>query len=180
METKLTNLVLSAEAEIKKCKTINEMLDIKAKYLGKKSEFNVLMQDMKNLPNDQKPLVGKLINEAKSKISALLDQQKEIIDASKINEMLQAQTIDISLPGKTINLGHKHILTKTVEEIEDIFIGLGYEVKEGPEVESDLYNFEMLNLPKRSSSKRNAGFFLYNRRDIIKNSYINRFKFVVC
>lgn len=168
METKLANLVLSAEAEIKECKTINEMLDVKAKYLGKKSEFNELMQDMKNLPNDQKPLVGKLINEAKSKISTLLDQQKDIIDASKINEMLKAQTIDISLPGKNINLGHKHILTKTVEEIEDIFIGLGYEVKEGPEVESDLYNFEMLNLPKDHPAREMQDSFYITEETLLR------------
>lgn len=148
MEKKLQSLVNSAKNEIVKVMTINQLLDIKAKYLGKKSEFNSFMQELKDLSVEERPLIGKLINEAKQQISSFLDSKKEEIERRKIEELLKAQTIDISLPGKAFNLGHKHVLAKTVEEIEDIFVGLGYVVKEGPEVETDKYNFEMLNLPK--------------------------------
>ncbi|MFA7075523.1 MAG: phenylalanine--tRNA ligase subunit alpha [Candidatus Izemoplasmatales bacterium] len=148
MEKKLQALTVEASLAIKKCETINELLDIKSKYLGKKSDFNNLMQDMKNLPNEEKPKVGKLINEAKQEISMQIDEQKKKIDDNKIMNLLKEQTIDISLPSKELSVGHKHLLTKITEEIEDIFVGLGYEIKEGPEIETDLYNFEMLNLPK--------------------------------
>ncbi len=148
MEKKLQSLVNSAKNEIEKVMTINQLLDIKAKYLGKKSEFNSFMQELKDLSVEERPLIGKLINEAKQQISSFLESKKEEIERRKIEELLKAQTIDISLPGKAFNLGHKHVLAKTVEEIEDIFVGLGYVVKEGPEVETDKYNFEMLNLPK--------------------------------
>ena len=148
MGKKLQALTVEASLAIKKCETINELLDIKSKYLGKKSDFNNLMQDMKNLPNEEKPKVGKLINEAKQEISMQIDEQKKKIDDNKIMNLLKEQTIDISLPSKELSVGHKHLLTKITEEIEDIFVGLGYEIKEGPEIETDLYNFEMLNLPK--------------------------------
>ncbi|MDD3128949.1 MAG: phenylalanine--tRNA ligase subunit alpha [Candidatus Izemoplasmatales bacterium] len=148
MKNKLNEMIIQAEKSIMSCKTYNDVLDVKAKYLGKKSDFNDLMQELKNLPNEEKPLFGKLINEAKQEISKLIDEKREELEKSKINDLLKAQAIDISLPGRDFTLGHKHVLTKTVEEIEDIFVGLGYEIKEGPEIESDLYNFEMLNLPK--------------------------------
>jgi phenylalanyl-tRNA synthetase alpha chain len=148
MEKELKLLIDSAKKETSKVDTINQLLDVKAKYLGKKSEFNSLMQGLKNLSQEERPKVGKLINEAKQEISQFLEQRKNEIENKKINELLIAQAIDISLPGRVFSIGHKHILAKTVEEIEDIFIGLGYVVKEGPEVETDKYNFEMLNLPK--------------------------------
>jgi phenylalanyl-tRNA synthetase alpha chain len=148
MENKLKQMVILASDAINNCKTINELMDVKALYLGKKSEFNTIMQDLKGLSDEEKPRIGKMVNEAKQAISALIEEQKNRIDRDKIDALLKEQTIDITLPGKKIAIGHKHILTKTIEEIEDIFVGLGYTIKEGPEVESDKYNFEMLNLPK--------------------------------
>ncbi|MGD9760879.1 MAG: phenylalanine--tRNA ligase subunit alpha [Candidatus Izemoplasmatales bacterium] len=168
MEKKLKELIILASKAIKSAKTINELLDVKAKYLGKKSEFNDMMQDLKNLSNEDKPIVGKLINEAKQEISLLIEEQKEKIDSEKINNLLKDQTIDISLPGKKFGVGHKHILTKTIEEIEDIFVGLGYEIKEGPEIESDLYNFEMLNLPKDHPAREMQDSFYITEETLLR------------
>jgi phenylalanyl-tRNA synthetase alpha chain len=168
MEKKLEGIVKQAKKSIDDCKTINQLLDVKAFYLGKKSEFNDLMQEMKNLPSEEKPKVGKLINLAKQEIFALIDEKRKQIENEKVNQLLKAQTIDISLPGKKINLGHKHILNKTVEEIEDIFIGLGYEVKEGPEIESDLYNFEMLNLPKDHPAREMQDSFYITEETLLR------------
>lgn len=170
MEQKLNKITSLAKEAIKNCKTINELLDIKALYLGKKSEFNDLMQDLKSLPNEQKPMIGKIINEAKQEISALIDEQKQIIDSQKINDLLKSQAIDISLPGKNLALGHKHILNKTIEEIEDIFVGLGYEIKEGPEIETDLFNFEMLNLPKDHPAREMQDSF-YITEDLLLRTH---------
>jgi len=168
MEKKLKELTTLASKAIKNSKTINELLDVKALYLGKKSEFNDMMQDLKNLSNEEKPIIGKLINEAKQEISKLIDEQKEKIDSEKINNLLKEQTIDISLPGKKFAVGHKHILTKTVEEIEDIFVGLGYEIKEGPEIESDLFNFEMLNLPKDHPAREMQDSFYITEETLLR------------
>lgn len=168
MEKKLNNLILQAKKDILACKTIIELQDVKAAYLGKKSEFNNFMQELKNLPNEQKPVFGKLINEAKQELSEIIENQKQKIDSEKINNLLNEQKIDISLPGRNIPLGHKHVLMKTVEEIEDIFVGLGYEIKEGPEVETDLYNFEMLNLPKDHPAREMQDSFYITEETLLR------------
>ncbi len=153
MDELLRKITVLAEEQISKVKTINELLDVKALYLGKKSEFNNLMQELKNLPSQDKPVFGQKINLAKQKISNLVDIKKQMIEDELINEKLKSQSIDVTLPGKKFSLGHKHVLMKTIEEIEDIFIGLGYSIKEGPQMETDLYNFEMLNLPKNHPAR---------------------------
>ncbi|MGD9963973.1 MAG: phenylalanine--tRNA ligase subunit alpha [Candidatus Izemoplasmatales bacterium] len=168
MEKKLNDLILQAKKDILACKTIIELQDVKASYLGKKSEFNNFMQELKNLPNEQKPVFGKLINEAKQELSQIIENQKQKIDSEKINNLLNAQKIDISLPGRNIPLGHKHVLMKTIEEIEDIFVGLGYEIKEGPEVETDLYNFEMLNLPKDHPAREMQDSFYITEETLLR------------
>lgn len=168
MEKKLNDLILQAKKDILACKTIIELQDVKASYLGKKSEFNNFMQELKNLPNEQKPVFGKLINEAKQELSQIIENQKQKIDSEKINNLLNAQKIDISLPGRNIPLGHKHVLMKIIEEIEDIFVGLGYEIKEGPEVETDLYNFEMLNLPKDHPAREMQDSFYITEETLLR------------
>lgn len=168
MENKLKQMVILASDAIKKCKTINELMDVKALYLGKKSEFNTIMQDLKGLSVEEKPRIGKMVNEAKQAISALIEERKNHIDREKIDALLKEQTIDITLPGKKIAIGHKHILTKTIEEIEDIFVGLGYTIKEGPEIESDKYNFEMLNLPKDHPAREMQDSFYITEETLLR------------
>lgn len=148
MEKKLNALIERTKKELANIKTDNDLLNLKANILGKKSEFNDLMVELKSLNSEDKPKFGKLINEAKQEIAALIEAKRIELENLKIQRKLTEEKIDVTLPGKTFSLGRKHVLTKTIEEIEDIFIGLGYTVKEGPEVETDLYNFEMLNLPK--------------------------------
>jgi len=168
MENKLKKMVILASDAIKNCKTTNELMDVKALYLGKKSEFNTIMQDLKGLSDEEKPRIGKMVNEAKQAISSLIEEQKNRIDRDKIDALLKEQTIDITLPGKKIAIGHKHILTKTIEEIEDIFVGLGYTIKEGPEVESDKYNFEMLNLPKDHPAREMQDSFYITEETLLR------------
>ncbi|MCF7924076.1 MAG: phenylalanine--tRNA ligase subunit alpha [Candidatus Izimaplasma sp.] len=148
MEKKINKLVEEALQELGKASKLNDLMVLKAKYLGKKSQFNDFMRELKDLPNNEKPKVGKLVNIGKNKINHKIEEMKEKIEADKINQKLKEETIDVTLPGKKIAQGKKHIFTQTIEEIEDIFVGLGYEIKEGPEIEEDKYNFEMLNLPK--------------------------------
>jgi len=170
MKDKLKQLIEAASVEILKTKTNNELLDIKAKYLGKKSQFNELMQEMKNLSNSEKPLFGKLINDAKEEISTFIEKRKQEIERMFINQRLASETIDITMPGRRFSVGHKHILSKTIEEIEDIFIGLGYTIKEGPEIETDLYNFEMLNLPKDHPAREMQDSF-YISEDLLLRTH---------
>lgn len=141
-------LVAEAKTEILIIKTMNELNDLKAKYLGKASPFAQLMSQMKTLSNEEKPLFGQAVNEGKNQIASLFDAFRLELEQKAIEEKLKNEAVDVTLPGVNYSKGSKHLLSKTIEEVEDLFIGMGYSVKEGPEIESDLYNFEMLNLPK--------------------------------
>jgi phenylalanyl-tRNA synthetase alpha chain len=153
METKLNNLVEEVKAKLEGVKSLNELNLLKSEYLGKKSIFNSFMKDLKDVPKEEKPKLGQLINQSKQVIAALLEKTKELIERRLVEGKLKSETIDVTLPGKKIKKGSKHLISQTIEEIEDIFIGLGYSVKEGPEIETDKYNFEMLNLPKNHPAR---------------------------
>mgnify|MGYP001002021048 FL=1 len=138
----------NALEEIKMIKSMHELNDAKAKYLGKKGAFNEVMVLMKDLPKEEKPAFGKMTNEAKQIILTYIEEQRQLIEDAKVLEQLNKETVDVTLPGKKFTLGNRHILTQVIEELEDLFIGMGYTIEEGPEVENDEYNFEKLNLPK--------------------------------
>lgn len=148
IKKQIEELVLNAKNEILTIKTMNELNDLKAKYLGKTSPFAQLMSQMKSLSNEEKPLFGQTVNEGKNQIASLFDAFRVELEQKAIDEKLKNEAVDVTLPGVNYSKGSKHLLSKTIEEVEDLFIGMGYSVKEGPEIESDLYNFEMLNLPK--------------------------------
>jgi phenylalanyl-tRNA synthetase alpha chain len=144
----LKSIQQDALEEIKVIKSMHKLNDAKAKYLGKKGAFSELMMLMKDLPKEEKPAFGKMTNEAKQVIVKYIEEQRQLIEEAKVLEQLSQETIDVTLPGKKFNLGNRHILTQVVEELEDLFVGMGYTIEEGPEVEIDEYNFEKLNLPK--------------------------------
>jgi phenylalanyl-tRNA synthetase alpha chain len=145
---KLNGIKLEAEERIKVVKTLHTLNEVKSKYLGKKGSFSEVMKLMKDLPKEDKPRFGQVTNEAKQAILKYIDEQKALIEETIVLEQLKSETIDVTMPGKKFKSGNIHILTKVREEIEDLFIGMGYEVMEGPEIEIDEYNFEKLNLPK--------------------------------
>src|SRR5690625_4805077 len=103
---------------------------------------------MGKLSKEERPIIGELANKVRQNIQAAIDEKKALLEQEELERRLQQEKIDVTLPGRPVNFGGSHILTSIIEEIEDIFIGLGYEIKEGPEVETDYYNFEALNLPK--------------------------------
>ncbi len=145
---KLEAIKKEAKERISIIKSMHELNDAKAKYLGKKGMFNDVMKLMKDLPNEEKPMFGKLTNETKQIILKYIDEQRHMIEQAIIQEQLDKETIDVTLPGKKFTLGKKHLMTQIVEEIEDLFVGMGYQIMEGPEIETDENNFEKLNLPK--------------------------------
>lgn len=143
----------NAKERIQIVKSIHELNEVKSQFLGKKGSFSEVMSLMKDLPNSEKPAFGKLTNEAKVLINNYIDEQKKIIEDSIINEKLSKEKIDVTLPGKSFSIGANHLLTEITEEIEDLFIGMGYQVMEGPEIEIDEINFEKLNLPKNHPAR---------------------------
>lgn len=144
---KLKQVELEARKAIQDVKSLHELNEVKATYLGKKSAVQSLMSQMRDMAPDARRELGIHINEFKQAIEQAVSDQKQVIESLEVEMKLREEAIDITLPGKTFPAGSLHILTKTQQEIEDIFIGMGYMIEEGPEVELDLYNFEMLNLP---------------------------------
>lgn len=125
-----------------------ELQDLKVAVLGKKGSLTELLKGLKDLSADMRPLVGKQVNELRDVLTSAFEEQGRIVEAAKIQEELDAQSIDVTLPGRQMTIGNRHILTQTSEEIEDIFLGMGFQIVDGFEVEKDYYNFERMNLPK--------------------------------
>lgn len=148
IEEQLLSIEKSAFEQIDKAVSQNELNELRAFYTGKKSPLGEIMKSMATLSIEEKKVIGKLANEVKAHIEQAVASKRQALEQAIINEKLKNETIDVTLPGKVLPLGTQHPLSKTIEEVQNIFIGMGYSIAEGPEVEVDLYNFEMLNVPK--------------------------------
>ncbi|NUG67455.1 phenylalanine--tRNA ligase subunit alpha [Lactobacillus mellis] len=125
--------------------TLNE---IRIKFLGKKGSLTQALRQMGSLSEQERPQIGALANNVRNDLQRALDQAKQDLENKAVQQQLQAEKIDVTLPGKPRHMGTKHVINQVMDDIEELFIGLGYEVVNGPEVEEDHYNFEMMNLPK--------------------------------
>lgn len=141
------------EDKIKEVKNITDLNNVKTEYLGKKGSINELTKMIGSLVAEEKKEFGKKLNEIKTKASELIDSKKNEIEKKILEEKLRHEKIDISLPGTKVKLGQPNILEKMLENIEEFFISMGYDVIDGPEIEFDQYNFEMLNLPKEHPAR---------------------------
>ncbi len=126
-------------------KTLNNLRTV---MLGKKGELTEILKGMKDLTNEERPVIGALANAFRDEFGAKFEAKKVEIEQAVMNAALESETLDVTLPGKAQKKGSRHILTLTQEEIEEIFLGMGYEIVDGYEVETDHYNFERMNLPK--------------------------------
>ncbi len=148
MQNQLKQIKAAAESQINKAVSLNELNDLRVRYLGKKGELTQVLRGMGKLSAEERPVIGQLANEIKQQLEEQILQRNEVLKNSELDQQMQEETIDITLPGTAIASGHWHPLSKVLNEIEDIFIGMGYQIAEGPEIETDYYNFEALNLPK--------------------------------
>lgn len=145
---KLKNVIEDAKIKINSMNSIVSLLQEKPNYLGKKGVIASVMAGLKDLSVEERKELGMKSNEAKQLIEELFDAKLKELEEAEINQKLEAESIDITLPGVRMNVGTIHPLNQTIMELEDLFIGLGYQIKEGPEIETDEYCFEKLNLPK--------------------------------
>jgi phenylalanyl-tRNA synthetase alpha chain len=148
MKEKLELLQKKAVAEIEQAGTNPELQELRTRLLGKKGELTEILRGMGALSAEERPAIGLVVNEVRGTIEGLLEQKQLAFHAAETEARLLTETIDVTLPGKPMVQGAVHPLHRVVQEIEDIFIGMGYTIAEGPEVETDYYNFEALNLPK--------------------------------
>ncbi|MBM7558061.1 phenylalanine--tRNA ligase subunit alpha [Halanaerobacter jeridensis] len=147
MEEKLKSIQEEATTEIKSASDMNELEDLRVQYLGKKGEVTQILRGMGDLPPEKRPVIGKLANQVKGKLKKLIEEKKETFKQQEKEKKLQEESIDVTLPGNKIESATKHPLTLVFDDLKDIFLGLGFEIAEGPEVEKDYYNFEALNFP---------------------------------
>ena len=148
MIKELESIKEEAIKDISECSDEASLNNVKSKYIGKKSVFNDIMSKMSALSNEEKKEVGMKSNEVRNAINESLDKKLESIKLEELNKKLEKDKIDITMPSRKIHHGSRHPLTIVREEIEDLFISMGYDVVSGPEIETDNYCFEMLNLPK--------------------------------
>jgi phenylalanyl-tRNA synthetase alpha chain len=144
---KIINLV-EVKSKIEQVKDLNGLNDLRVLYLGKKSELNLAMAKMATMSAEEKAKFGAMVNQLKTDITALIEQRKEALETADIIQKLSTESLDISLPGSDFAPGNASIINHIIDEISTMGIKYGFAIAEGPEYESDLYNFEMLNLPK--------------------------------
>ena len=149
MENKIMELKALASDAIKNIsEDLKELDNVRVKFLGKKGELTSLLRGMSQLSAEDRPRIGKIVNEARAQIEKLLAEKNSELKSKELANKLAAEKIDVTLPGRKIFAGNLHPLTITLNRVKDIFIQMGYTVEEGPEIETDYFNFEALNLPK--------------------------------
>ena len=162
-------IILEADSLLKEVKNKNEFAEIKAKILGKNSKLSEAMEKLKTLPRESKAEFGKGLNIAKQKLVAKFDEVLKELDKKEIEEKIASQKIDITLPGRECDKGSIHPFEIIVNEVEEFFLGMGYKIAEGDEVEKDLYNFELLNIPHDHPSRDMQDSFFIDEETLLRS-----------
>ena len=169
MKDKLKKIMDDAISQIDNSEQLEKLNEIKVAFLGKKGELTSVLKSMKDVAPEDRPKVGQMVNETRAIIEEKLEAKKAAFEKALMEEKLKSETIDVTLPGTKLMEGHRHPNNITLEEVENIFVGMGYEVVEGPEVEYDYYNFEALNIPDNHPAKDEQDTF-YITKDILLRS----------
>ncbi len=168
MKEKLAQLRADALAEISSAKALDNLNDLRVKLLGKKGELTALLKSMKDVPPEERPAFGQLVNDARASIEEKLEEARKKLSDRLLEERIKEEQIDVTLPSKRRMIGHSHPNTITLDQVEEIFVGMGYEVVEGPEVEFDYYNFEALNIPANHPAKDEQDTFYINDKIVLR------------
>ena len=170
MEEKLNDLRKIIINKVNEVNNLNDLNNLKVEYLSKKSEIGILSNSLKEMSIEDKKVYGKLINDFKNEITNLIDNKKEELEEKELNKKLENEKIDINLPATKIPIGSPNILECIVEEVVSIFMSMGYDVVDGPEVEEDKYNFELLNIPKGHPARDAQDTFYIEDENILLRS----------
>ena len=147
MKEEIAKIKENSIKEINACENLKTLNDVRVKYLGKKGELTLVLREMGKLSKEERPVIGSLVNEVRDELNLLLEQKEKELNSKELQKKLETENIDVTEPSKKIVLGSKHPITQVIEEVEEIFLGMGYEIADGPEVEKATYNFDKLNTP---------------------------------
>ncbi len=168
MKEQLKNIKMLAEQALSSISSIQELEDVRIKYLGKKGALTSVLRGMGALSKEERPLIGQLANEVRSHLEEKIESAKTALLQKEKELKLKQEVIDVTMPGKKRSLGKKHPLTLVLDEFKDIFIGMGFEIAEGPEIELDYYNFEALNIPKNHPARDTQDTFYINDNIVLR------------
>ncbi|MGL4335355.1 MAG: phenylalanine--tRNA ligase subunit alpha [Turicibacter sp.] len=168
MLNRLKEVQVEALLEVASTTELKDLNDIRVKYLGKKGPIQEVMKNMKDMSAEDRPKAGQVSNEVKAVIAQAIEAKKAQLEALEISKQLASETIDVTLPGRVHEMGTTHPLHAVTSELETLFIGMGYTVEEGPEVEWDHYNFELLNLPKSHPARDMQDSFYITEESLLR------------
>lgn len=168
MKAKLAEILEAAKLDIASVNNLNALEEVRVKYAGKKGELTSILKSMGSLSPEERPAMGKVVNDVREAIETLLEASKETLKKEAIKQQLMSETIDVTMPAKEQIYGDRHPLTKVLDEIKEVFIGLGFCVAEGPEVETVYHNFDALNSPIDHPSRSMSDTFYINEDILLR------------
>ena len=168
MKQQLENIKTNAEKEISKAISTQELESFRVKYLGKKGELTAVLRGMGTLNAEERPIIGQLANEVRAFLEEKIEMVQKEISQKEKEAKFKSEFIDITMPGKRHELGHKHPLTIVMDEFKDVFLGMGYEIAEGPEIEYTYYNFDALNIPETHPARDLQDTFYIDEKIILR------------
>ena len=167
MKQQLENIRLEALAALEAADSPAALEELRVKYLGKKGELTAVLKMMGKLSAEERPVMGALANTVRAEIEAKLEEAKTSIGAKVLEAKLASETIDVTIPGEPVAMGHQHPMNQVLQEIKDMFVGMGYQVVDGPEIELASYNFSRLNIEEGHPSRDRSDTFYFNEEDSI-------------
>lgn len=168
MKDMLLQIKKDAMKSLEEVKSLQALEDLRVHFLGKKGELTAVLKGMGKLSKEERPVIGQFANEVRDFLETHIDNAKKGIGEAERNVRLASESIDVTIPGKKTELGHKHPLTLVLDEMKNVFIGLGYEIAEGPEVELDYYNFEALNMPEHHPARDTQDTFYITEKVLLR------------
>ncbi len=168
IKEKLQEIREEAEKRIESSEGLEQLNEVRVAYLGKKGQLTAVLKGMKEVAPEERPVVGQLVNDARVHIEEFLEETKSRMEQALQEKRLKEEVIDVTLPAAKMETGHRHPNTIALEEVQRIFIGMGYEVVEGPEIEYDLYNFTKLNIPEDHPAKDEQDTFYINKDIVLR------------
>ncbi len=164
----LEALTQQALAAVSEAQDVAALDQVRVQFLGKKGEISALMKNLGNVAPEDRPKVGAVINEAKNQVQDAINERKQALEAAALEARLAAETVDVTLPGRAVQEGSLHPVTRTLERIETFFRNAGYDVAEGPEIEDDFHNFEALNIPSHHPARAMHDTFYFNANTLLR------------
>lgn len=168
MKQQLEEIKKSALGVIENLQDMQQVENARIKFLGKKGELTAILKQMGKLSAEERPIIGQLANEIRAELDKKIAEKTKQLKEIALNEKLKSEAIDVTMPGESVELGHIHPLTAVLNELKDIFIGMGFNIAEGPEVEKDYYNFEALNIPKDHPARDTQDTFYINENVVLR------------